>query len=91
MRATRTFAGLLGTYREVRRPNLEDASYLITHIVEPLTHQIAAHPEDPAIVDESFQVELVAMLEAYLTAGPEVRPRGSSRAPRARTSKRRNP
>lgn len=82
MKATRTFAGLLRTYPEVRRPNLEDAAYLITHIVEPLTHQIAAHPEDSAIVDDSFQAELVAMLEAYLTAGAEAGVRGPSRVPR---------
>jgi AcrR family transcriptional regulator len=82
MRATRTIAGLLRTYPEVQRPSLEDAAYLMTHIVEPLTHHFAAHPDDLAIAGDSFQAELVAMLEAYLTAGTDAGVRKPPRTPR---------
>lgn len=82
MRATRTFAGLLRTYPEVQRPNLEDASYLIAHVVEPLTHHFAAHPDDLAIAEDSLHAELLAMLEAYLTACPDTEVRKPTRAPR---------
>jgi AcrR family transcriptional regulator len=86
-RATRTFAGFLRTYPEVQRLNLEDASYLVTQIVEPLTHHFAAHPGDVAIVEDSFSAELVAMLEAYLTAAPKTtvqEPTKTKRASRLR-------
>jgi AcrR family transcriptional regulator len=62
----KTMAGLLRTYSEVRRPNLEHAAYVIIHTVESLTHRFAAHPDDPAIHQEALQAELVAMLKGYL-------------------------
>lgn len=62
----KTMAGLLRTYPEVRRPNLEHAAYVIIHTVESLTHRFAAHPDEPAIHQEALQAELVAMLRGYL-------------------------
>jgi AcrR family transcriptional regulator len=64
--AARTMAGLLRTYPEVRRGNLEHAAYVVIHTVEALTHRFAAHPDDPAINRNELQEELVAMLAAYL-------------------------
>ncbi|WP_306601107.1 TetR/AcrR family transcriptional regulator [Geothrix sp. 21YS21S-2] len=64
----RTLAGLLRTYPDVRHPALEHAAYVVIHTVEALTHRFAAHPEDPAIDQSSLSAELVAMLEAYLSA-----------------------
>ena len=65
--STRTMAGLLRTFPEVRRPDLEHAAYVVIHTVEPVTHRFAAHPDDPAIDRKALESELVAMLEAYLT------------------------
>jgi AcrR family transcriptional regulator len=62
----KTMAGLLRTYPEVSRPNLEHAAYVIIHTIESLTHRFAAHPDDPAIHQEALQAELVAMLKGYL-------------------------
>ena len=62
-------AGLLRTYPEVRRPNLEHAGYVVIHTVEDLTHRFAAHPDDTVITRKELQRELVTMLEAYLVAG----------------------
>jgi len=64
--AVRTMAGLLGTYPDLRRPNLEHAAYLVIHTVEALTHRFAAHPGDPDINRGELQEELVAMLGRYL-------------------------
>ncbi len=67
--ATRTMAGLLRTYDEVRRPDLAHAAYVVIHTVEPLTHRFEAHPDGTAIHRNALEHELVSMLEAYLTAG----------------------
>jgi len=84
-RATRTLAGLLRTYPEVRRPRLDDAAFLVTQIVEPLTHHVAAHPNEIAMAEDSLYAELVAMLEAYLTADAEAGGKRTARARRQRT------
>jgi AcrR family transcriptional regulator len=64
----RTMAGLLRTYADAKRPELEHAAYVVIHTVEALTHRFAAHPNDTIINRESFQLELVTMLGAYLVA-----------------------
>jgi AcrR family transcriptional regulator len=64
----RTMAGLLRTYADVKRPDLEHAAYVVIHTVEALTHRFAAHPDDTIINRQSFQLELVTMLGAYLVA-----------------------
>jgi AcrR family transcriptional regulator len=64
----RTMTGLLRTYPETGRPNLEHAAYVVIHTVEALTHRFAAHPNDPAINRDVLQRELVTMLEGYLAA-----------------------
>jgi hypothetical protein len=61
-------AGLLRTYADAKRPELEHAAYVVIHTVEALTHRFAAHPNDTIINRESFQLELVTMLGAYLVA-----------------------
>jgi len=64
--SARTLAGLLRIYPEVKRPNLEHAAYVVIHSIEALTHHYAAHSKDLPISRQALQVELVAMLEAYL-------------------------
>lgn len=65
----KTMAGLLRTYPDVQRPNLEHAAYIVIRTAEALTHRFAAHPDDPIISRQLLQVELVTMLEAFLVTG----------------------
>jgi AcrR family transcriptional regulator len=64
--AARTMGGLLRTYPEVRRPNLQHAAHLVIHAVEALVHSFAAHPGQGGIRKGDLARELVQMLEAYL-------------------------
>lgn len=66
--AVKTMAGYLRTFQEVRRPDLEQAAYLVIHGVETLIHRHAAHPESQTITGDELAAELVAMLRAYLTS-----------------------
>jgi len=63
-------AGLLRLYPEVRRGNVARASYVAVQVVESLTHRFAAHP-DQGLSRRTLAVELVAMVRAYLTSGPD--------------------
>ncbi len=65
-RLAKTMAGLLRTYPEVKRPNLEHSAYVVIQAVEALTHRFAAHPDDSIIDLEALRIELVKMLEGYL-------------------------
>ena len=65
----KTMAGLLRTYPDVQRPNLEHAAYIVIRTAEALTHRFAAHPDDPIISRQLLQVELVTMLQAFLVTG----------------------
>ena len=65
--AIRTMAGFFALYPEVRRDDLTSAGYFVIHTVESLTHQFAAHPNEQTIDTNNFVLELVTMLEAYLT------------------------
>jgi len=89
--AAKTVAGLLRLYPEVRHGRLESAAVMAVQTVESLTHRFAAHPGH-GLPREEFAVELVTMLEAYLTAGAGGRepvpdgPDGfATRAPRLRS------
>jgi AcrR family transcriptional regulator len=64
--AAKIVAGLLRLYPEVRHPRLAHAAVMAVQTVESLTHRFAAHPGQ-GLPREAFAVELVAMLEAYLT------------------------
>ena len=66
--AAKALAGLLRTFREVQRPNLIHAAYVILQSVEALTHQFAAHADDPIIDRAALKEELVVMLVSYLVA-----------------------
>ncbi|MGC4118637.1 MAG: TetR/AcrR family transcriptional regulator [Myxococcales bacterium] len=62
-------AGLLRIYPEVRRSNLARSSFLLVQTVESLAHRFVAHPGAGGLERKELVAELVAMLEAYLTAG----------------------
>ncbi len=70
--AARVVARQLRRCPEVRHTRVADAAVLVVHTVESLTHRFAAHPEQ-GLPRERFAVELVDMLEAYLTQRPRVR------------------
>ena len=70
--SVRTLAGLLRTFPEMARPNLEHAAYLVLHAVEALVHRSAAHPMDTTISRDGLRRELLVMLEAYLRSGEPV-------------------
>ncbi|WP_279589373.1 hypothetical protein [Rhizomicrobium electricum] len=65
--AINAVAGLLRLFPEVRRRTPDRAAYFVMHTVESLTRGYAAHPENQTIAKDDFVVELVTMLEAYLT------------------------
>ena len=69
--ATKTVAGLLRLYPEIRRPCLEHACYIVIQTVESLTHKFAAHPDDQFIPQATLVDEVVAMLISYLTSGEQ--------------------
>jgi AcrR family transcriptional regulator len=64
----KTMAGLLRTFGDLGRPDLQHAAYVLIHTVEALTHRFAAHPEDKVINQEALQTELVVLLQRYLEA-----------------------
>ena len=68
--AAKTVAGLLRFYPEVIHARLAHAAVMAVQTAESLTHRFAAHPGH-GLPREVFAVELVAMLEAYLTGGRE--------------------
>ena len=68
--ATRAVAELLRRCPEVRRRNLDQVAVMVVGVVESLTHRFAAHP-DENLSGRAFAVELVRMLESYLTAGDD--------------------
>ncbi len=68
--AVRTMGGLLRLYPEVGHADPESAAYLVIHTVESLTHRFAAHPDERLLDGPRFVVELVSMLEAYLSCPP---------------------
>ena len=64
---SKTMAGLLGIFPEVKRAKNEVTGYFVIQTVESLTHRFAAHPGERFVDEKDFIQELSTMLLAYLT------------------------
>ncbi len=69
--AVQAIVKLLRSHTNLPRRRLEPAAYMTVHAVEDLTNRFVAHPPS-RVSRRQFAIELVAMLEAYLTRRPGV-------------------